>query len=105
MKKMGLILGKPNTISVALDIINIPSLDEKLEELLMEIKIAHHWTDLRLKTDHLQGPLELEPDAVSDFWLPDSYFHHAKSATAVKILTPTASLQVTKNKTIKYTEL
>jgi len=97
--------GKPNDIKVALDIVNIPRLDEKDESLVLEIKISHHWVDTRLNTSELEEPMEIEPDAISDFWVPDSYFSHAKAAYSIKIMTPTASLQVTPNKTIKYAKL
>ena len=36
-----------------------------LKELVLEIRVAHHWIDLRLNTSELDEPLELEPDAVS----------------------------------------
>ena len=71
----------------------------------MEIKIIHHWLDIRLNTTDLDEPLEIEPDAVSDFWVPDSYFSHAKEAKSVRIMTPTASLQITPNQTIKYSKM
>lgn len=67
--------------------------------------MAHHWLDPRLNTSLLKEPLELEPDAISEFWVPDSFFQHAKDAKAVKIITPTASLRVTPEKTVQYTEL
>ena len=70
------------------------------------MRIAHHWIDLRLDTSMLDGkPLELEPDAIAYFWVPDSFFQHAKDAKTVKIITPAASLQVTPEKMVKYTEL
>ena len=75
------------------------------QSLVLEIKISHHWVDTRLNTSELEEPMEIEPDAISDFWVPDSYFSHAKAAYSIKIMTPTASLQVTPNKTIKYAKL
>ena len=71
----------------------------------MEIKISHHWIDTRLNTSNLEDALEIEPEAVSDFWVPDSYFSHAKEAKSIKIMTPTASLQVTPNMTIRYAKM
>ena len=71
----------------------------------MELKISHHWIDARLDTSELDDSLEIEPEAISDFWVPDSYFSHAKDAKSITIMTPTASLQVTPNKTIKYSKM
>ena len=49
--------------------------------------------------------MELEPDAVSEFWVPDSFFQHAKDAKAVRIMNPQASLQVTPEKMVIYVEM
>ena len=76
-----------------------------LKELILEMRISHHWVDSRLNTTYLEETIELEPDAVTEFWVPDSYFHHAHKAKTVRIMNPTASLQVTPNQTIRYTEL
>ena len=73
--------------------------------MILEIRMTHHWIDTRLNTSNLEDNLELEPDAVTDFWVPDSYFHHAHKAKTVRIMNPTASLQITPNQTIRYTEL
>ena len=75
------------------------------KELVLEVRVAHHWIDLRLNTSELDEPLELEPDAVSEFWVPDSFFQHAKDAKAVRIMNPTASLQVEPDQMVKYVEM
>ena len=49
--------------------------------------------------------MELEPDAISEFWVPDSFFQHAKDAKAVRIMNPQASLQVTPEKMVIYVEM
>ena len=56
-------------------------------------------------TSQLDKPLELEPDAISEFWVPDSFFQHAKDAKAVRIMNPQASLQVTPEKMVIYVEM
>ena len=73
--------------------------------MILELRMSHAWRDTRLNTSFLEENLELEPDAVTDFWVPDSYVHHAHKAKTVRIMNPTASLQVTPNQTIRYTEL
>ncbi len=75
------------------------------QEIVIEVRVAHYWVDLRLNTSQLDGPLELEPDAITDFWVPDSYFHHAKDAKSIRLMTPTAALQILPNKTIKYSSM
>ena len=69
------------------------------------MRVEHHWIDSRLNTSQLDKPLEMEPDAISEFWSPDSYFHHAKDAKAVRIMNPQASLQVTPEKVVIYVEM
>ncbi|CAB4069599.1 GLRA2 [Lepeophtheirus salmonis] len=97
--------GEVNKIHVSIDIYGIPLLDEKLEEIMLELKISHMWADLRLNTSEMKRPLELEPTSISDFWTPDSYFHHVKASNEVKIMTPVASLRVRPDKIIQYTKI
>ena len=48
---------------------------------------------------------ELDPSAISQFWVPDSYFHHAKDAKFIKLMTHTASLNIRRDKTIRYSTM
>ncbi len=69
-----------------MDIYSIPQLDEKLEEIMLEVRLSHYWYDLRLVTEGFRQPVELMPEAISEIWTPDSYFHHAKDAKQVKVI-------------------
>ena len=72
---------------------------------MIEIRVTHIWVDTRLITEHLDEKVELEPAAVSDLWTPDSYFHHTKQSRFIRLLTPTASLTIYPNQTIKYSNM
>lgn len=52
---------------------------------MLEVRLSHYWYDLRLVTEDFRQPVELVPEAISEFWTPDSYFHHAKDAKQVKV--------------------
>jgi len=66
-----------------MDIYSIPQLDEKKEEVMLEVRLSHYWYDKRLKANNFKRPIELVPEAIKEFWTPDSYFHHAKDAKQV----------------------
>ena len=72
---------------------------------MIEVRVTHIWMDNRLITSSLPGQVELEPDAISDLWTPDSYFHHTKESRFIKLMTTTASLTIYSNKTIKYSTM
>ena len=76
-----------------------------LQEIMIEIRVTHIWVDKRLITENLDGKVELEPAAISDLWTPDSYFHHTKQSRFIRLLTPTASLTIYPNQTIKYSNM
>ena len=69
---------------------------------MLEVRLSHVWYDTRLKSD-FDRPLELVPEAIKEFWTPDSYFHHAKDSKTVRLITQPASLRITPDKRIKYT--
>ena len=71
----------------------------------MEVRVTHLWEDTRLLTSELPPAVELEPDGVKDLWTPDSYFTRTKAATFIKLITPTASLRIYQNQTIRYSEM
>ncbi len=52
---------------------------------MLEVRLSHYWYDLRLRTEDFRQPVELVPEAIKEFWTPDSYFHHAKDAKQVKV--------------------
>ncbi len=52
---------------------------------MLEVRLSHYWYDLRLTVDDITEPMELVPEAIYEFWTPDSYFHHAKDAKQVKV--------------------
>ena len=56
-----------------------------LQEIMLEVRLSHYWYDLRLRTEDFRQPVELVPEAIKEFWTPDSYFHHAKDAKQVKV--------------------
>ena len=75
---------------------------------MLEVRITHTWKDIRLNTSLLVGEFdaeELDPSAISQFWVPDSYFHHAKDAKFIKLMTQTASLQIRRDKTLRYSTM
>ena len=72
---------------------------------MIEIRVTHIWTDTRLLTSSLDGQVELEPAAISDLWTPDSYFHHTKESRFISLMTPTASLTIYANQTIRYSTM
>ena len=76
-----------------------------LKEIMIEVRVTHIWADTRLSTSHLPNPIELEPEAISDLWTPDSYFHHTKESRFIKLMTPTASLNIYPNQTIRYSTM
>ncbi|TRY73123.1 hypothetical protein TCAL_12527 [Tigriopus californicus] len=92
----------PNEISITMDIYSIPQLDEKKEEIMLEVRLSHYWYDSRLEAD-FKKPIELVPEAIGEFWSPDSYFHHAKDSKTVNLIRKPASLRITPDKMIKYT--
>ena len=69
---------------------------------MLEVRLSHYWYDTRLETD-FKEPVELVPEAINQFWSPDSYFHHAKDAKMVRLIKRPASLRITPDKMIKYT--
>ncbi len=73
------------------------------QEIMLEVRLSHSWYDTRLQTEMFNETLELVPEAIVDFWTPDSYFHHAKDTKNVKLIKEPASLRITPNKLIKYT--
>ena len=72
---------------------------------MIEVRVTHLWRDNRLLTSNLPGQIELEPDAISDLWTPDSYFHHTKESRFIQLMTPTASLTIYANQTIRYSTM
>ena len=72
---------------------------------MIEVRVTHLWQDNRLLTAGLPGPVELEPTAIVDLWTPDSYFHHTKESRFIKLMTPTASLTIYPNQTIRYSTM
>ena len=72
---------------------------------MIEVRVTHLWVDSRLLTSSLSELVELEPNAISDLWTPDSYFHHTKESRFIKLMTPTASLAIYPNQTIKYSTM
>jgi len=105
-----LVDGKPNIIKITADIFSIPDFDEKDEEIMLEVRITHTWKDIRLNTSLIfdtetKTGEELDPSAISQFWVPDSYFHHAKDAKFIKLMTHTASLNIRRDKTIRYSTM
>ena len=81
---------------------------------MLEVRVQHIWMDTRLNTTLLKreleegngdGAEELEPAAISQFWVPDSYFHHVKDAKFNKLLMPTASLRIYANQTLRYSTM
>ena len=72
---------------------------------MIEIRVTHIWVDTRLITSNLDQKVELEPAAISDLWTPDSYFHHTKESRFIRLMTPTASLTIYQNQTIRYSTM
>ena len=77
---------------------------------MLEVRITHTWKDIRLNTSLIfdtetKTGEELDPSAISQFWVPDSYFHHAKDAKFIKLMTHTASLNIRRDKTIRYSTM
>ena len=73
---------------------------------MIEIRVTHIWMDTRLLTANLiDGQVELEPAAIADLWTPDSYFHHTKESRFIHLMTPTASLTIYSNQTIRYSTM
>ena len=100
-----LVDGKPNEIKVTMDIFSIPNFDEKEEEIMLEVRVTHIWTDTRLNTSHLTEIAELDPSSIKEFWVPDSYFHHAKEAEFIELMTPTASLRIRHDQALRYSTM
>ena len=98
-------LGNPNLIQATVEIFSIPTFDERSEEIMLEARVTHVWTDGRLLTADLPESVELEPDGVSDLWTPDTYFARTKSTKFINLITPTASLRIYRNQTIRYSQL
>lgn len=73
------------------------------QEIMLEVRLSHSWYDKRLITDDLNETLELVPEAVKDFWNPDSYFHHTKESKLTSLITTPASLMVDPGSKITYT--
>jgi len=97
--------GNPNKIEATVEIFSIPTFDEKNEEIMMEIRVTHLWSDSRLLTAGLPESVELEPEGVDDLWTPDSYFERTKKIQFIRLITPTASLRIYKNQTIRYSQM
>ena len=72
---------------------------------MIEVRVSHLWVDTRLLTSNLSNQVELEPEAISDLWTPDSYFHHTKESRFIRLMTPTASLTIFPNQTIRYSTM
>ena len=72
---------------------------------MMELRVTHVWSDSRLLTSELPESVELEPDGVRDLWTPDTYFARTKDTKFIKLITPTASLRIYRNQTIRYSEM
>ena len=100
-----LLTGKAHVIKATVEIFSIPTFDEKKEEIMLEVRVTHLWTDSRLLTAELAESVELEPEGVKDLWTPDSYFARTKSVKFIKLITPTASLRIYRNQTIRYSEM
>ena len=98
-------VGNPNVIQATVEIFSIPTFDEKKEEIMLEARVTHLWTDSRLLTAELPQSVELEPEGVQDLWTPDSYFARTKGTQFIKLITPTASLRIYRNQTIRYSEM
>eukprot|EP00094_Tigriopus_californicus_P012955 TCALIF_12527-PA protein Name:"Similar to GABRG2 Gamma-aminobutyric acid receptor subunit gamma-2 (Gallus gallus)" AED:0.08 eAED:0.08 QI:200/0.57/0.87/0.87/0.57/0.62/8/750/241 len=75
---------------------------KKTMEIMLEVRLSHYWYDSRLEAD-FKKPIELVPEAIGEFWSPDSYFHHAKDSKTVNLIRKPASLRITPDKMIKYT--
>ena len=118
-----------------MDILSIPSLDERkevcdlliirywcsdsnqqnfnesknflpiIQEIMIEVRVTHIWKDSRLLTSKLPTSVELEPSSLTDLWVPDSYFHHTKELKFVRLMTTAASMVIHPNQTIKYSEM
>lgn len=73
-----------------------------IQEIMLEVRLSHYWYDSRLETN-FKKPIELVPEAIGEFWSPDSYFHHAKDSKTVNLIRKPASLRITPDKMIKYT--
>ena len=69
---------------------------------MMEVRDTHIWKDNRLLTSKLSSSVELEPSSIVDLWTPDSYFHHTKELKFVRLMTPAASMEISRDQTIKY---
>eukprot|EP00095_Tigriopus_kingsejongensis_P005844 maker-scaffold697_size109876-snap-gene-0.18 protein:Tk05844 transcript:maker-scaffold697_size109876-snap-gene-0.18-mRNA-1 annotation:"hypothetical protein BRAFLDRAFT_79146" len=72
------------------------------QEIMLEVRLSHYWFDTRLDIN-FNKPIELDPEAIGDFWSPDSYFHHAKDSKTVSLVKKPASLRINPDKMIKYT--
>ena len=92
----------PNMIKVNLEVLSIPHLNEKNEEIMVELRLTHRWMDERLNVSDINSWLEIEPSAIDDFWTPDSYLRHAKQENSVSLMQPPASLTVYANGEVKY---
>ena len=61
-----------------------------LQEFSVEIYFRQYWRDDRLRLDQFNiaepGPLFLNPQMISQIWIPSAYFHSSKNA-ALHVIT------------------
>ncbi|CAG7816065.1 unnamed protein product [Allacma fusca] len=96
--------GLPLKLEFSVVLVNVRDIDEKKQDITMEMNLRIFWTDSRLKnlTDGADYVV-LNPESFEKYlWRPDVFINHAKSVNHTALLTMPTSMRLFSNGSIRY---